>query len=88
MEELYLPTLHTFENNNIYTGSMGLFRFRIAPQIVMAGPKEVDREKSSVAAVYWHGAYCYEKSTMEGEKTFPLSEEGREALRQWLLSAR
>ena len=31
MAELYLPTLHTFAMNNIFTGSMGAFRFRAAP---------------------------------------------------------
>ena len=40
--EIFLPTLHTFENNNIFTGSCGLLRFRIAPTVVMATPKEVD----------------------------------------------
>ena len=28
MEDLFLPTLHTFENNNIFTGSWGELRFR------------------------------------------------------------
>ena len=36
--EIFLPTLHTFENNNIFTGSCGLLRFRIAPTVVMATP--------------------------------------------------
>ena len=84
MEELYIPTLHSFAMNNIFTGSQGLFRFRAAPVIVMATPKEVDFEKSSIHAEYWHGLYCYEKSTMEGEKTFPLSPQGRENMIAWL----
>lgn len=84
MAELFLPTLHTFAMNNIFTGSMGLFRFRAEPQVVMATPKEVDFEASSIRAEYWHGLYCYEKSTMEGEKVFPMSEEGRAQLLRWL----
>lgn len=84
MEKLFIPTLHTFAMNNIFTGSLGEFRFRAAPQIVMATPKEVDFEKSTILAEYWHGLYCYEKSTMEGEKTFPLSAQGREDLIAWL----
>ena len=28
MAEIFLPTLHTFAMNNIFTGSCGLFRFR------------------------------------------------------------
>lgn len=84
MEKLFIPTLHTFAMNNIFTGSLGLFRFRAAPNIVMATPKEVDFEKSDIRVEYWHGLYCYEKSTMEGEKIFPLTSEGREAMIAWL----
>ena len=86
MAELFLPTLHTFAMNNIFTGSMGLFRFRAEPHVEMATPKEVDFEKSSIHAEYWHGLYCYEKSTMEGEQTFPMTEEGRSEMKQWLES--
>ena len=84
MDRIFIPTLHTFAMNNIFTGSLGEFRFRAAPQIVMATPKEVDFEKSAILAEYWHGPYCYEKSTMEGERTFPLSAQGREDLIAWL----
>ena len=86
MAELFLPTLHTFAMNNAFTGSCGLFRFRAVPNVVMATPKEVDFEQSSIHAEYWHGLYCYEKSQMEGEKTFPMSEEGRKQLLAWLES--
>jgi len=86
MEELFLPTLHTFAMNNIFTGSCGLFRFRAKPNVIMATPKEVDFAQSTIVAEYWHGLYCYEKSTMEGERTFPMTEAGREELLQWLKS--
>ena len=86
MAELFLPTLHTFAMNNAFTGSCGLFRFRAVPNVVMATPKEVDFEQSSIHAEYWHGLYCYEKSQMEGEETFPMSEEGRKQLFAWLES--
>ena len=84
MAELFLPTLHTFAMNNIFTGSKGLFRFRAEPKVVMANPKEVDFAQSAIHVEYWHGLYCYEKSTMEGECTFPMSEEGREEMCRWL----
>ena len=84
MDRIFIPTLHTFAMNNIFTGSLGKFRFRAAPQIVMATPKEVDFEKSTIHAEYWHGPYCNQKSTMEGERTFPLSAQGREDLIAWL----
>ena len=85
MAELFLPTLHTFAMNNIFTGSYGMLRFRIVPNVVMATAKEVDFEQSSIFAEYWHGLYCYEKSQMEGQQTFPMTEEGREAMRTWLI---
>ena len=84
MGELFIPTLHTFAMNNIFTGSMGLFRFRAKPEVVMATAKEVDFEKSTIHVEYWHGLYCYEKSQMEGENTFPMTEDGREQRIQWL----
>ena len=86
MAEIVLPTLHTFAMNNIFTGSCGLFRFRAVPNVVMATPKEVDFAQSSIHVEYWHGLYCYEKSQMEGEDTFPMSEDGREAMLAWLES--
>ena len=84
MAELFLPTLHTFAMKNIFTGSMGAFRFRAKPNVVMATAKEVDFEQSTIHAEFWHGLYCYEKSEMEGAADFPMSEEGRLALKAWL----
>ena len=86
MAELFIPTLHTFAMNNIFTGSMGLLRFRAVPNVVMANAKEVDFQQSSIRCEFWHGLYCYEKSTMEGERTFPMSEEGRAEMKAWLES--
>lgn len=85
MNELFIPTLHTFAMNNIFTGSCGDFRFRIEPTVEKAG-KEVVFENSSIRAEFWHGQFCYEKSEMEGEQTFPMSEEGRSAMIAWLES--
>ena len=84
MPELFIPTLHTFAMNNIFTGSCGAFRFRAAPQVVKKNAKEVDMEASSIHAEFWHGPFCYEKSQMEGQSTFPMSEEGRLAMKAWL----
>ena len=86
MEELFLPTLHTFAMKNLFTGSYGMLRFRIQPDIVMATPKEVDFDQSSITVEYWHGLYCYEKSEMEGSETFPMTEEGRQDMILWLNS--
>lgn len=86
MAQIYLPTLHTFAMNNIFTGSCGLFRFRAVPNVVMKTPKEVDFDASTIYAEFWHGLFCYEKSEMEGNATFPLTDEGREDMLAWLES--
>jgi len=84
MAELFLPTLHTFAMNNVFTGSLGMLRFRVVPNVVMATAKEVDFEQSTIFVEYWHGLYCYEKSTMEGEESFPMTEDGRQAMLDWM----
>lgn len=84
MDELFLPTLHTFAMDNIFTGSVGLFRFRAKPNVVMATAKEVDYDRSTIFVEYWHGLYCYEKSVIEGQQTFPMTEAGRAAMLEWL----
>lgn len=86
MYDIFIPTLHTFAMNNIFTGSCGSFRFRIAPNVVKKTPKEVDMEASTITAEFWHGLFCYEKSEMEGRETFPMTEDGRAAMKQWLES--
>ena len=86
MADIYIPTLHTFAMKNTFTGSCGMLRFKIVPNVQMATPKEVDFENSSITAEYWHGIFCYEKSEMEGSATFPLTEEGREEMFRFLES--
>ncbi len=86
MEKLFLPNLHSFAMNNLFTGSCGMLRFRVKPNVVMATAKEVDFDQSTMHAEYWHGLFCYEKSEMEGERTFPMTQEGRAAMQQWLQS--
>ena len=80
---IYLPTLHTFAMDNIFTGSAGALRFKITPQVVKAD-REVNMEHSSIRAELWHGPLCYEKSEIEAEQTFPMSEDGRAAMLVWL----
>ena len=72
--------LHSFENGNTFTGSYGSMRFKATPNVVMLTPKEVNLPESSIRAEVWHGPLCYEKSEMEDERTFPMSEEGRAEL--------
>lgn len=84
MADIFIPTLRTFENNNIFTGSCSALRFRIEPKVVMATPKEVDLEASAIRCELWHGALCYELSDIEKEQTFPMSPQGREDMKRWL----
>ena len=86
MKEVFIPTLHTFAMKNSFTGSCGLFRFKAVPTVVKnaQNDKEVDMEASSITAEFWHGLFCYEKSEVEGVQTFPMSEEGRLAMKAWL----
>ena len=84
MADLYLPTLHWFAMKNPFTGSCGAFRFRVVPKVTMATAKEVDFENSTLEAEFWHGPFCYEKSTVEEKQSFPLTEEGKAAMKAWL----
>ena len=84
MERIYLPTLHWFAMENPFTGSHGAFRYRITPKVTKLTAKEVDFEHSCLFAQFWHGPFCYEKSTMEGENTFPLTADGCIDLKKWL----
>lgn len=86
MTDLFIPTLHTFAMNNIFTGSVGMFRFRAAPNVVKKNPKEVDFDNSSIHVECWHGLFCYEKSEMEAAADFPMSETGREDMIRWLVN--
>ena len=84
MPDIYIPTLHSFAMKNPFTGSCGMLRFKIVPNVQMLTPKEVDFANSSMTAQYWHGLFCIEKSTIKGEETFPMTEEGRLAMKAWL----
>lgn len=83
MDPIYIPTLHTFAMENVFTGSCGQFRFKITPSVKKIG-KEVDFENSSMYAEFWHGIFCYEKSDIEGTATFPMSADGRQSMIDWL----
>ena len=84
MADIYIPTLHTFAMENPFTGSCGLFRLKITPNVVKATPNEVDFAQSTIQAEYWHGLFCYEKSEIEATEVFPMTEEGRAEMKAWL----
>jgi hypothetical protein len=79
--EIFIPVLHSFENGNTFSGSSGPMRFFLRPQTPEEG-------EPVILAEVWHGIYCYEKSEIEARQTFPMTEEGREAIRTWLTEHR
>ena len=72
-QELFLPTLSSMEYGNLWTGSRKNARWRILPA------------DGAMAAEVWPGPLCYECSTVTHTAQFPISEEGIEQLRRWLL---
>lgn len=72
MEELFLPVLSHFQNGNAWTASAGRMRYKLVPG------------EETIAAEVWEGPFCYELSTVEEQRDFPLSEEGLTALRGWI----
>lgn len=86
MAEIFIPTLHTFANGNLFTGSSGALRFRIKPKVKMISKKEADLSASSICCEIWHGPLCFELSQIEEKREFPMSEEGRAEMKAWLES--
>ena len=76
MADIYVPNYMSFNNDNTFLGSYQGLRFKLTPNV----------SEAEIHAEYWYGPLCYEKSEMDGEKSFPLSDEGIEAMTQWLLS--
>ena len=73
--ELYLPTLSHWEHGNPWTGSWGpKARLYIVPQ---AGQINVQM---------WEGPLCRTLAQLEEPVQFPISEEGIEQVRTWLLA--
>lgn len=71
-QEIFLPTLSSMEHGNVWTGSRGNTRWRISPG------------DGVMRAELWRGPMCLECSTVEAEHSFPLSQQGLDALRAWL----
>ena len=72
--DLYVPNYMSFNNENIFLGSYNGLRFKLSPNV----------EDTTILAEYWFGPLCYEKSQMDGQETFPLSQEGIDEMTQWL----
>jgi len=72
-EELFLPTLSHWQHKNTWTGSRGAANFSVT----------VSQEE--LTAEIWRGPLIRALSEVACSARFPVSEEGTEALRRWLL---
>lgn len=66
-----IPRLYYFESGNDFTGSRGNFNYRIDPG-----------EELKVST--WTGFICSELAEKKTEKSFPMTEEGFQAMLGWL----
>ena len=76
MAEIYVPNYMSFHNDNTFLGSYQGLRFKLTPNL----------ETEEIRAEYWYGPLCYDKSVMDGEQTFPLTNEGIEEMTEWLIA--
>ena len=74
MTQMFLPVLSHFQNKNPWSASAGRMRFRILPDV----------EAETLTVEVWEGPWSREFSAPELKETFPLSQEGLDALPAWL----
>lgn len=71
-----IPKLFYFQAKNVHSGSRGNMRYRISP------------ENDSLLVAVWRKDLCYElvrdANGIEAENSFPLSEDGFQAMLDWL----
>lgn len=72
--DLYVPNYMSFHNDNIFLGSYKGMRFKLSPNV----------EEETIHGEYWFGPLCYELSEMDGEETFPMTDEGIAEMTQWV----
>ena len=63
--------LDFFRSGNVFTGSVGEFRFRISPE-------------DGALKAYAYRTYCFEKAQDVRSEAFSLDEYGLEQLAKWL----
>lgn len=74
MDTLQLPTLGYFQNGNGWLGSLGLLRFQIE--------KPAD---GRTTVVLWQGPFSRPYAQETGRADFPLTEEGLDDLKAFLV---
>lgn len=80
----YLTNLHSWSNGNAFYGSLRAMRFLVRPTVLRdKGTGELLPE-SKIEVLVWKGEYCLEESEVLAQAEFPLTEEGREQVIEWL----
>lgn len=74
MQELYLPVLSHYENDNGWTGSQGNMNFEIERPV-----------EGKMRVVTWYGPFSRKYAREEAESSFDMTEGGIAAMRGWLL---
>lgn len=69
-----LPTEEYLKFNNIFSGSLGEFNYKIFPKL----------EEGMVLVVVWKGRLCFEKSELLFRENFNLEERIKEKINLWL----
>ena len=83
METIFLPVLSHFQNENIWIASDDKLRYQVTPT---AAAGEDGEEKQVLVAETWEGPWSREFSVIESVKEFPMSDDGIEELRAWLIA--
>ncbi|WP_294547202.1 hypothetical protein [uncultured Pseudoflavonifractor sp.] len=82
MEGMFLPVLSHFQNENIWIASDGKLRYQVTPTTETG---EDGTEKQVLIAETWEGPWSREFSVIEEVEEFPMTEDGIEDLRAWLI---
>ena len=82
MEGMFLPVLSHFQNENIWISSDGKLRDQVTPATVTG---EDGQEEQILVAETWEGPWSREFSAIEGIEEFPMTDDGIEELRVWLI---
>ena len=80
----YLTNLHSWTNGNAIYGSFREMRFLVRPTVLRDKASGQLLPDSRVETFVWRGEYCLEESEVLATAEFPLTEEGRDQVLDWL----
>ena len=84
MELRELPALSHFQNDNVWSASVGRLKYWMTPHVKRDELGEPLLEGSTLDVEVWQGPWAKEFSTIEAVETFPLTPEGLEQVLPWL----